>query len=81
MCICEFIASNSAIGKSILIMITQEPITLDKIRNDQVKGFECSYWKEMGLWNVQYLGDGHQDFFKTIEEAQEWLITWQECGE
>jgi len=62
-------------------MITQELITLDKIRNDQVKGFECSFWKEMGLWNVQYLGDGHQDFFKTIEEAQEWLITWQECGE
>jgi len=30
-------------------MITQEPITLDDIRNDQVKGFECSYWKEMGL--------------------------------
>jgi hypothetical protein len=67
--------------KYIPIMITQEPITLDKIRNDQVKGFECSFWEDMGLWNVQYLGDGHQDFFKTIEEAQEWLITWQECGE
>ena len=77
----RLIASNSAFDKSILIMITQEPITLDKIRNDQVKGFECSYWEDMGLWNVQYLGDGHQDFFKTIEEAQEWLITWQECGE
>ena len=66
---------------TILIMITQELITLDKIRNDQVKGFECSFWEDMGLWNIQYLGDGHQDFFKTIEEAQEWLITWQECGE
>ena len=29
-------------------------------------------------WNIQYLGDGTQEFFDTIKEAQEWLCSWAE---
>lgn len=50
-------------------------ITLDMIKNNNVPNFDCLYSGK--LWNIQYLGDGTQDFFKTIEEAQDWLITWQ----
>ena len=37
-----------------------------------------------GQYFVRRYEDGEEmggGFFKTIEEAQEWLITWQECGE
>ena len=67
-------------------------ITLDMIKNNEVPNFDCGFIgspEDMAgslntfqpCWNIQYLGDGTQDFFKTIEEAQDWLITWQNIGE
>ncbi len=31
-------------------------------------------------WNVQYLGDGTQEFFDTEEECKAWIKEWDEIG-
>ena len=31
-------------------------------------------------WNVQYLGDGTQEFFDTKQECLDWIEEWKEIG-
>ena len=65
----------------------QKSVTLKAIRENKVQGFDCHYIEKpedmagtmtpfKPSWNIQYLGDGTQEFFDTIKEAQEWLCSW-----
>tara|TARA_Y100001937_G_scaffold51053_1_gene71045 strand:- start:155 stop:391 length:237 start_codon:yes stop_codon:yes gene_type:complete len=67
----------------------QKSVTLKAIRENKVQGFDCHYIEKpedmagtmtpfKPSWNIQYLGDGTQEFFDTIKEAQEWLCSWAE---
>ena len=69
--------------------VWQKSVTLKAIRENKVQGFDCHYIEKpedmVGTmtpfkpsWNIQYLGDGTQEFFDTIKEAQEWLCSWAE---
>tara|TARA_B100000683_G_C12315086_1_gene484032 strand:- start:191 stop:424 length:234 start_codon:yes stop_codon:yes gene_type:complete len=68
----------------------QKSVTLKAIRENKVQGFDCHYIEKpedmagtmtpfKPSWNIQYLGDGTQEFFDTIKEAQEWLCSWAEA--
>jgi hypothetical protein len=61
----------------------KKSVTLKAIRENRVKGFDIGLIENntgASYWNAQYLGDGTQDFFDTIEETQKWLIGWDEIG-
>jgi hypothetical protein len=30
-----------------------------------------------GTWNVQFLGDGTQDWFPTVQQALDWCLSWR----
>ena len=70
----------------------QRSVTLKAIRENKVQGFDCGYVdKEEDMagkmepcftpfWEAQYLGDGTQEFFDTIQECQQWLREWDDIG-
>lgn len=65
----------------------QRKVTLKAIRENTVPGFDTGYIATPAdmagtmtpfspCWNAQYLYDGTQEFFDTIQEAQTWIREW-----
>lgn len=67
----------------------QRSITQKAIRANKVDGFDCGHIATPDdmcgsmepftpSWHVQYLGDGTQEFFTNIKDAQQWIREWDE---
>lgn len=62
----------------------QKSVTQKAIRENEVRVFECGFIANpedmigklepfRPCWSVQYLGDGTQELFTEIKDAQEWI--------
>ena len=48
-------------------------ITLLDIKNNNLNSFDCLFDSDTKLWEIQYLGDGTQGFFYSLQDAMNWL--------
>ena len=48
-------------------------ISLLDIKNNSLQGFDCLFDIDTKLWEIQYLGDGTQGFFYSLQDAMNWL--------
>jgi hypothetical protein len=62
----------------------QKSVTQKAIRNNRVRSFDCGFIAKLEdmagrlepfrpCWSVQYLGDGTNELFNEIKDAQEWI--------
>lgn len=43
------------------------------IKENKLTNFDCLLDSDTNLWEIQYLGDGTQGFFYSLQEALNWL--------
>jgi hypothetical protein len=43
------------------------------IKENKLTNFDCLFDSDTKLWEIQYLGDGTQGFFYSLQEALNWL--------
>ena len=43
------------------------------IKENKLTNFDCLFDTYTKLWEIQYLGDGTQGFFYSLQEALNWL--------
>jgi hypothetical protein len=48
-------------------------IKLLDIKENKVTNFDCLFDSDTELWELQYLGDGTQGFFYSLQDAMNWL--------
>ena len=48
-------------------------IKLLDIKENKVTNFDCLFDSDTELWEIQYLGDGTQGFFYSLQAAMNWL--------
>jgi hypothetical protein len=48
-------------------------IKLLDIKENKVTNFDCLFDSDTKLWEIQYLGDGTQGFFYSLQDAMNWL--------
>lgn len=48
-------------------------ISIENIKQNKITNFDCLLDDDTKLWEIQYLGDGTQGFFYSLQDALNWL--------